>query len=90
VTVTCKRCGDVGHYAKTCPFPPIGRPNLERLRDRLKGTTAQRGERLMQRKRALDVFDTLLVYVSDLEAARRSLLTHAQAELSTPHTQGER
>jgi hypothetical protein len=32
-SVVCKRCGNPGHFAKTCAFPKVdgGRPNLEEL-----------------------------------------------------------
>lgn len=81
MTNTCARCGGPGHYAKTCPFPPLGRPDLKRIRDGLRGCQSK-GERTMQRATAVKVFDRLFAYIEHLEAARRSLLTEIQRRLA--------
>jgi hypothetical protein len=66
-SVVCKRCGDLDHYAKTCPFPKVdgGRPNLEEL-------AGSRGE---QRTVGAYVVQKVLRYTREIETHRRNPIT---------------
>lgn len=68
-SVVCKRCGDPGHFAKTCAFPKVdgGRPNLEELAGSL-----DRGE---QRTVGAEVVRKVLRYTREIETHRRNLIT---------------
>ena len=68
----CKRCGGLGHMAKKCNAEQLGRPDIERMRDRLKGNKGERAT--MQRAKALETFDALIEYIYKLEAHRSSLV----------------
>ncbi len=65
----CKRCGDEGHQAKTCRFPPLGRPDIERL---------MRGKHMVTR----ETVGRILKYVYDLEASRRRAIEELQRRMS--------
>jgi len=67
-SVVCKRCGDPGHYAKTCAFPKVdgGRPNLEDLAGRI-----DRGEVFAV---GAPTFQKVLRYTREIETHRRNLI----------------
>lgn len=80
----CKRCGYVGHRAKTCELMKLGRPGIEDMRERLKGVKGNRDNKLIQRAGALEKFDQLIEYIYTLEAHRFSLAGALRAYVSAP------
>jgi hypothetical protein len=76
--LTCKRCGDLGHFAKTCELPPCGRPDIERMVTDLHDN---RSTKYYQRRTVEHVVGELVAYIRRLESSRREAIRELQRRM---------